>query len=166
MLIAYLPACIEDRDLGLRQLRISDGPFLSELLEHGDILISSGINTPRRTPWVLLYWWLRRTFPVAYCIEREARTIGFTGLHNLVPGESAEISLVIFDPASRRRGYGTRSVQLLCGNSFTISLADTFIARVRNDNGPARSFWRSLGFAFLESDGDVTVMIRRSPFGN
>jgi RimJ/RimL family protein N-acetyltransferase len=166
MLIAHLPAYIEDRDLRLRRLRISDGPFISKLLQHDDILISSGTDTHRRTPWPLLYWWLRRTFLIAYCIEHRARTIGFVGLYNIVSGESAEISLVIFDPLSRRRGFGTRAFQLLCGNSFTISLEDTLIAKARRDNEPARAFWTSLGFGPAGNEGDIMVMIRERPSGS
>jgi RimJ/RimL family protein N-acetyltransferase len=158
MLTTFLPRCRRDGDITLRPLRISDGPSLSRILEQEDILKSGGRKRLRRTHWIFFYFWLRRTFFAAYCIEHQAETIGFVGLHNLVPGESAEISLVLFDPAGRRRGYGTRAFKLLCGNSFTISFADTLIAKVRNDNGPARSFWTSLGFVTLRSDGDVTVM--------
>jgi ribosomal protein S18 acetylase RimI-like enzyme len=185
MLITSLPRYIKQRDLTLRRLRILDGPFLSATLKRReDILKSSGVCktpqssgvcktrqsggvcTPRRTPWLFFYWWLRKTFFVAYCIERKSQTIGFIGLSNLVPGESAEISLVLFDSACRRRGYGTASFQLLSRSSFTIAFANTFIVRVRKDNESARFFWTSLGFVTLGSDGDVTVMIRRMPSGN
>ena len=170
MLIAYLPASIEDRDLRLRHIRISDGPFISKLLEHDDILKSSGvcksrqsggINTPRRTPWFLLYWWLRRTFLVAYCIERESRTIGLIGLSKPPMGEFAEISLVIFDPISRRRGFGTRAFQLSCRVFYTLAPGNILLVKVRDDNEAALSFWSKLGFDNPRSDGCMTVMSRR-----
>ena len=163
MLITSLPRYIKQRDLTLRHLRISDGPSLSETLMQEDILESSGVCRPRRTPWIFFFWWLRKTFFIAYCIERKSQTIGFIGLSNFTPGESAEISLVLFDPVSRRRGYGTRSFKLLSRNSFTTAFANTFIVKVRKDNESALSFWASLGFVTIGIDGDVTVMIRRSP---
>jgi RimJ/RimL family protein N-acetyltransferase len=167
MLITSLPRCITHRDLTLRHLRISDGPFLSGIMEREDILKSSGVCKtrqssgvcrPRRTPWIIFYWWLRKTFFVAYCIERKAHTIGFIGLSNLVPGESAEISLVLFDPVSRRKGYGTRAFTLLSQHPFTTAFANTFIVRVRKDNESARSFWTKLGFETVGGDGDTIMM--------
>jgi GNAT superfamily N-acetyltransferase len=172
MLIAHLPTSIEDRDLRLRHIRISDGPFISELLEHDDILKSSGIcnsrqsggiNTPRRTPWFLLYWWLRRTFLIAYCIELESRTIGFIGLSKPPIGKSAEISLVIFDPISRRRGFGTRAFRVLCRVFYILAPGNILLVKVRNDNEAALSFWSKLGFANPCSDGCMTTMTRRRP---
>ncbi len=163
MFIAYLSASIEDRDLRLRRIRISDGPLLSKLLEHDDILKSSGISAPRRTPWVLFYWWLRRTFLVASCIERESRTIGFIGLSKPPIGKSAEISLVIFDPTNRRRGFGTRAFQLSCRVFYALTPEDILLVKVQNDNEAALSFWSKLGFENLCSDGCMTVMTRRWP---
>lgn len=167
MLITSLPRYITQRDLTLRHLRISDGPLLSETLKREDILessrvcktcISSRVCRPRRTSWIIFYWRLRKIFFAAYCIERESRTIGFIGLFNLVPGESSELSLVLFDPFFRRRGYGTRAFKMLSRNKFTATFANTFIARVRKDNEPAYCFWRKLGFETVGYDGDIIVM--------
>jgi RimJ/RimL family protein N-acetyltransferase len=158
MMIAHLPACIKDRDVRLRHVRISDGPGISELLEHDDILTSSGINTPRRTQWLFFYCWLRKTFFAAYFIELKKEKIGFIGLYNLAPGESAEISLIVFDPSFRRRGYGTLAFKMLSQNPFTAAFANTFIVRVRTDNEPARSFWRKLGFETVRVEGDTIEM--------
>ncbi len=165
MRITSLPRCLKDGDLRLRPLRISDGPSLSKMLVQKEKLKAGGGRRMRKTPWIYTYFRLRKTFFAAYCIEHRRETIGFAGLHNLVPGESAEISLIIFDSINRRRGFGTRAFLLLSGNSFTVSLADTLIARVENDNKPARFFWTSLGFTPLETGGDVTVMIRRNAPG-
>ncbi len=158
MMIAHVPAYIEDRDLRLRHLRISDGRVISELLYRADVLKSSGINTPPKTHWTFFYCWIRRTFLAAYRIELKAETIGFIGLHNFAPGESAEISLVLFAPAMRLRGYGRRSFEMLSRNPFTKAFAGTFIARVRKDNEAARSFWRKLGFETVDSQGDTILM--------
>lgn len=158
MLITSLPRYITQRDLTLRHLRISDGPLLSETLKREDILESSRVCRPRRTSWIIFYWRLRKIFFAAYCIERESRTIGFIGLFNLVPGESSELSLVLFDPFFRRRGYGTRAFKMLSRNKFTATFANTFIARVKKDNGPAYCFWRKLGFETVGYDGDIIVM--------
>jgi ribosomal protein S18 acetylase RimI-like enzyme len=158
MLIAFLPRCIKQRGLTLRPMRISDGPNLSKNLMREDIIITRGICTPRGISWIFFYWWLRKIFFAAYCIERESRTIGFIGLFNLVPGESSELSLVLFDPAFRRRGYGTRAFEMLSQSYFMAAFANTFIVRVRKDNEPAFSFWRKLGFETVRDDKDIIVM--------
>jgi ribosomal protein S18 acetylase RimI-like enzyme len=158
MLVTALPRYIHDGDILLRPMRVWDGPFVSIILQRGDILKSSGVRKLRTTPWFLLYLWLRRTFFAAYCIERNARTIGFIGIYNLVPGRSAEISLAIFDPADRRKRAGSRACQALCRSFFSSALGNTLIARVRNDNAAARGFWSRLGFETTHRDGDVLVM--------
>jgi RimJ/RimL family protein N-acetyltransferase len=158
MLIAPLPRRIKQQDLTLRHLRLSDGPFLSKTLMRKDILISNGILTRLGTSWIFFYWWLRRTFFVAYCIEHKSQPVGFIGLSNLMVGKSSDISLVLFDPAFRRKGYGTDAFKMLSRNSFTKAFANTFIARVRKDNEPALCFWRKLGFETLRSDNDIMVM--------
>ena len=168
MHVTFLLRQIKQGDLALRRLRISDGPFLSRTLGREDILRSSGVCRPGRSPWIFFHWWLRKTFFVAYCIELQLRTIGFIGLFNLVPGASAEVSLVLFDPVFRRRGYGSRAFTMLSGNTFTKAFAHTFIVRVRKDNESARSFWTKLGFETVRVDGDTIVMVmtkKRLPEG-
>ncbi len=166
MLFAFLPRYIKQQDLTLRLLRISDGPSLSEALKQKDILKSCGISRspetdsirPCGTSWISFYRWLRKTFFIAYCIERKAQRIGFIALSNLAPGESAEISLVLFDPLFRGQGYGTRAFEMLSRNSFAKAFANTFVARVKKDNSRAYSFWRKLGFEAVTDEGDTTVM--------
>lgn len=158
MLITRVPLSLKDGDLKLRPFRVTDGLYLSRLLAQEDILNSSSVDIPRKPLWFLLYWWIRRTFPVAYCVERQAKVIGFIGLYNLAAGRSSEITLVLFDPVFRRRGFGTLAFNLLSRNSFTKAFANTFIARVRKDNEPALFFWRKLGFKTVRSDKDTMVM--------
>jgi len=158
IIITSLPRYINDGDIILRPVRISDKPSISKILERNDILKSSGVTRLRTTPWFLLYRWLRRTFFAAYCIERNARTIGFIGIYNLVPDKSAEISLAIFDPADRMKRTGSRAFQVFCKSYFSSAPGNTLIARVRNDNEVARSFWARLGFVTTGRDGDVLVM--------
>lgn len=161
MLIGFSSKSITEGNLTLRHLSLSDGPLISKLLRHKDVLESSGIKTSRSAPWILFYWWLRRTFFSAYCIEHELQTIGFIGLYNLKPDASAEISLVFFDSACRRKGYGTRSFQMLSRNSHIAEAVNTFIVRVRKKNESSRSFWNGLGFETAGSDGDVLIMTRK-----
>ncbi len=159
-MLITLPRRMNHGNLALRQLRMSDGRFLSEVMSRHDILESGAAGKPGRSSWIFFYWWLRKTFFAAYCIEHNGQVIGFIGLFNLVPGESAEISLVLFDPVLRRRGYGTRAFQLLAGSPI-LELANTLIARVRKDNLSAHSFWSKLGFQTVRNEPGVMVMIKR-----
>ncbi len=150
-------------DTALRRVRISDGQSLSKKMMTSDDIVTSGSDRkPEQTPWIFFYWWLRRTFFAAYCIEYKGEMIGFIGLYNLVPWESAEISLVLFTTAFRRKGHGTLAVQMLSENPALMELAKTLIARVRKDNTHARLFWAKLGFEEVRMDEDVMVMVKNS----
>jgi RimJ/RimL family protein N-acetyltransferase len=162
MIIASLPGIIKDGDITLRPLRISDGPFISKALRQDDILRSSGKDKFHGVPWLLLYFWIRKTFFLAYCIERRAERIGFIGFYNLVVGESANVSLVIFDSGNRRKGIGTRALQLLSRTFFAQMLTGSLIAVVRKDNPAALTFWKQLGFDTVGDDEDTIKMALRN----
>ncbi len=160
-MILSLPKFITTGEMTLRRVRISDRSLLSKNMTEDDTDKSSSDGRPGCTPWIF-YLRLRRTFFTAYCIEYEREVIGFIGLYNLVPAESAEISLALFEPSLRRKGHGTRAVQMLFQSTVVRALANTIIAKVRKDNISARSFWAKLGFQEVGIEEDVMVMIRKN----
>ena len=152
-----IPVDMEDHNIRLRRLRFSDGLFIMNGLKDEVILNASGLSRPIHTSWFSLWWWIKKTFIPAYCIECDSKPIGFIGLYDLKIGESTEISLAIFDNSFRRRGYGTRAFKLLALHLQRHSVVRKVRAKVMRDNHHAISFWRRAGFTKTEPTDDVII---------
>lgn len=158
MFCTRIPRHMEDGLIRLRPLRIFDGPFLCNELREKHVSEANGLRKPLSSSWLLVWWWIKRTFVLAYSIECDSRRIGFIGLHNLRLGKSAEISLAIFDSTLRHHGYGTRAFRLLAQRLQRGSIIERIFAQVRADNHSARSFCKRLGFSELDNlDGVVDM---------
>jgi ribosomal protein S18 acetylase RimI-like enzyme len=151
-----VPACMEDGVIRLRPLTIFDGCIISNSFKNGDILRSGGPAEPISKSWLSLWWWLKRTYVLLYCIEAGSEIIGFIGLYNLSRDRSAELSLGIFDSRNRRLGYGTKAFNLLTQNLKRYPRE--IRVRVRTDNQTAISFWSKLGFKEVINIHDMKVM--------
>lgn len=155
-----IPGCIEHDGIRLRPLRFLDGPLISRQLNRMEILTMAGPGKPLSRSSLETWWWLKKTFPVLFCIEVESKCAGFIGMYNIKPGESAEVTLVIFESAERRRGYGSRAYAALATKLRPSSLARVIIARVRADNHPSLSFWKKLGFDELHTKNGIKSMAK------
>lgn len=146
MFCARVPRHMEVDHVRLRTVRVFDGSFLCDGLRDKDVLAATGLSEPRSSSWLFVWWWIKKTFILAYCIECDSRRIGFIGLYDLRLGKSAEISLAIFDNDWRRHGHGTRAFSLLAQRLERGSIIERVLAQVRADNHSALSFCRRLGF--------------------
>ncbi len=142
----------------LRPARFSDAPFFGEMLRNAEILKTSGVDKPIAQSTLLLWWWLKKTYVRLYCIDAASTCIGFIGLCNPMPDNSAEITLVIFQERHRRVGYGTMSFTLFMRSLQKYSFIKRLIARVTTDNRAALSFWAKLGFSEVHLSDNVAVM--------
>ncbi len=158
MLLFKIPRYMGDGNLRLRPLRMSDGPFILRGLNDGAILKASGLRRPVASSWFFAWWWIKKTFVPAYCIAYHSRRIGFIGLYNLLPGESAEVSLAIFDSNFRRLGYGTRAFGLLIQEIERHAVVKNLIAKITIGNRDALLFWRKLGFVEAGIFDDIINM--------
>jgi hypothetical protein len=151
-----IPKRMEDGNIRLRPLIISDGPSVNTGLRNVDILRASGLTGPVLKSRLSAWWWLKKTYVLLYCIEVDSSCIGFVGLYNLKPDRSAEMTLVIFDSKNRRTGYGTKVFNL-----FTQVIKKYFlkiIVRVRTDNYASIAFWSKLGFKETGDPDGIKVM--------
>jgi RimJ/RimL family protein N-acetyltransferase len=99
---------------------------------------------------VSFYRWMKSTFQVIYIIEVEEiagrRIIGFAGLYDLKMGKSLWLSLTIPDPKDRRRGYGTKTLELVLDLLIRNGAVQTVYAEVLETNITSLYFLRKVGF--------------------
>ncbi len=144
--------------LVLKPLRITDGPFMSKGFRNTDILRANVSGAVPLHSWIDVWWWLRKTYPLLYCIRADSKRIGFIGLFDIVSGESGEASLAIFNSADRRRGHGSTAFRVFSENLREYSLVKRIFVRIREDKCTARLFWSKLGFEESGAERGIRVM--------
>lgn len=121
--------------------------------------MSAGQGRPALRWRLSVWWWLKRNYPVLFCVEVESKCIGFIGLYNLC-GESAEITLILSDSRSRRLGYGSGAFHALIAHLPSSSFIKKFTVRVKADNHPSVSFWKTLGFEEQDNLNGIRTMAK------
>lgn len=153
ILLLKMPRQMKAGDLGMRPLRMTDGPAISLALRDVVLRRSLGIAWDSGASWLSVWWWLRTAHLLTYCICHGSQRVGLMGLSGLIPGVSAEVSLVIF-PGCQGRGYGTRTMRLFVGALKREKGVRRLRVSVKGDNLRAVSFWGKIGFIKSgESDG-------------
>ncbi len=159
MIYFVFPRSLRHGSLCLRPLRIADGRFIAAGLADAAILRACGMLNPPAASWFSLVWWIKKTYPLAFCIELDGRRIGFLGLYRLHPGKSASMSLAIFDETCRNRGYGTRALDLFLQHLQKGRLVERLAVDVMQE-APALNFWMKNGFREASAVGGVLTLTR------
>lgn len=149
---------MRDGDLRLRPFRIFDGPCVKSGMNNETALTSAGAGMPFHGSWLSMWWWIKKTYECPFCIELDSTPIGFIGLYHMIPAESADISLVLFEKRVRRKGYGTRAFRLITANLQQYSAVKRIQATARRDNEGALSFWIKMGFSQTAVRDDVVQL--------
>ncbi len=142
--------CTSASGLGVRPYALRDLPrlrrlFGPEILHRVQRREAAGDRTLPS-----LWRWIATTFGVLYLIEvgdrRERRIIGFVGLHDIRLGSEARLSVGIFSPADRGRGYGREALGLLLGSLARTGLAPRTTAEVAASNVASLRLFSGMGF--------------------
>lgn len=160
MFFVRFPGYMSDGIICLRYMKISDGVFLRKQLAYRETLSYTLLHTPVSSSWLRVWLKMKKIFNFAYMIVVDFNPIGFIGIYNLIPGQSARISLVIFDREKRRRGYGSSAFDLLADNLQTYCKVKTIMITYKNDNAAARSFWKKCGFQEQYNQDNIITMSR------
>ena len=153
-----IPRYMDDGSVRLRPLRISDIPFIHTGLRDEDIMKSLGPSRPLVGSWFHLWWSLRKSLMFRYAVEADSSLIGFAGLFYVLPGKSAELTLMITDEKNRRLGYGSRAFNLIAQALEKYSSVEELIVRVTSDNEAALSFWSRLGLEKQDTPGNMQII--------
>lgn len=147
MFFFRMPRYMSDGELLLRPLRMANCRLVIEALNDLPAPKASGLNKLVTRSGFFAWWLMKKSFIVAYCIEYNSKPVGFIGLYDIIPGKSAEVSLLIYDD-SRRMGYGTRAFRILDRELNRSRLVEKLTIKVKADNFASISFWKSLGFEY------------------
>jgi len=119
-----------------------------------EILLETSGFEPKVGSLLSFYRWLKATFQMVYVIEVKEnggnRVAGFAGLYNIRIGRSLWLSLTIFNPKDRKRGYGEQVLGLLLDHFQKNGAAETVYAEVLRTNVPSLCLLRKLGFEVCE----------------
>jgi RimJ/RimL family protein N-acetyltransferase len=141
-----MPRKMKDGDITLRPLTILDGPFMCEGLKRACNSGAEKTGSLFNASSFFFWYWMKKTFLLRYCIECNDRPIGFLGLYNVTPGESAEVALYLLDEKMKRRGYGTRVFGIFSRWLKRQGFVKNLVVRIRKENDASAAFWTGLGF--------------------
>ncbi len=105
--------------------------------------------------------WLVFTFQVVYLIDVDGALRGFIGLYGMKPKEHVKLSIGIFNPEDRRRGYGTRALGLLLPYLQKKRLAEEVFVDVPKSEGGSLQFFKKAGFEVRGERDDVLLLARK-----
>jgi RimJ/RimL family protein N-acetyltransferase len=163
--IANFKRRMENCGLALRLYRLSDLPMLRSLFTPEIFLETSGFEL-KVSSLLGFYKWLKATFQMVYVIEVEEnggrRVAGFAGLYNMKIGKSLWLSLTIFNPKDRKRGYGEQALELLLDLLQRNGAAETVYAEVLKTNVASLCLLRKLGFEVSRCYEDSFILGKRS----
>jgi RimJ/RimL family protein N-acetyltransferase len=160
---------MENGGLTLRLYRLRDLPVLHSLFKPESFLEASGAELKAGSS-LSFYRWIKRTFQIAYVIEVKEndgrRIVGFAGLYNMRVGQGLWISFTIFNPKDRRRGYGTKALELLFDLFQKNGAAEKVYAKVSKTNVPSLCFLRKLGFEVSRRYEDSFILEKDHGIGS
>jgi RimJ/RimL family protein N-acetyltransferase len=157
---------MRDHDLTLRSRRFTDLPALYTLLTPNILMEATAIQ-PRAFGSLVTFWiWLKIAFKTVYIIEVEEkdrrRIIGFAGLYDMTIGQELWLSLAIFDPKDRKRGYGKQAMRLLLECLQKNGGAKTVFVEILRTNIPSLRFFKKLGFEIYGVYDDTFLLARQT----
>ena len=141
-------------------MKITDGPYLRKQLADTEATSYSLLTSPVSASWFHVWLKMKKIFNLAYIIVVDSQPVGFIGLYNIIPGQSAEMSLVLFDKEQRSRGYGSRAFHLLAFNLQKYSIVKGIFVDYKTDNADAQSFWNRCGFKEECRQDNLITMFR------
>jgi ribosomal protein S18 acetylase RimI-like enzyme len=151
---------LKGNSVSLRPCRARDIACLRKQLEEAASSIpEAGQKTFRSLPSFVK--WLLLTFQVIYLIEAEKTVLGFAGLYNMKPGKSLNLSIILFNPDNRSRGYGTDVLGLLLPYLQKKGLVEEVVAEVTSANTLSLSFFEKAGFEITEHKDDRIVLSKK-----
>jgi len=108
------------------------------------------------------YRWMKNTFRVIYLIEIEEnggrRIIGFVGLYDIELGRNLKLSLAVFNPEDRGRGYGEKAITVLLSLLHENGAAEVVYAEILKNNVPSLGLCTKLGFEVKSLSQDTLLL--------
>ncbi|MGA2515565.1 MAG: GNAT family protein [Thermodesulfobacteriota bacterium] len=141
---------LEKGGLILQLCRLQDLPALHSLITPEVFRETASAEFQAFRSLFFFLKWVMTTFQVIYLIEIDEsgthRIVGLAGLYDIELSRSLRLSLTVFNPEDRRRGYGEKALKLLLGLLQENGAAEVVYAEVLKNNVPSLRLCIKLGF--------------------
>jgi RimJ/RimL family protein N-acetyltransferase len=132
----------------------------AEILRQTDGVVSQDIPA-----FGAFCYWMLTTFPLAYVIQVSdygcLREVGFVGIYDMTLGRELWVSVTIFHPRDRRRGYAQEALSLLLDSLVRHRVVSRVYADVLRTNAPSLRFFARLGFVPLQEGPTYQRLVKR-----
>jgi len=99
-----------------------------------------------------------RMFKWLYIIKKDGTSRGIIGAYSWEPGESAVLTMVIWNRKERGRGTGTMAVNLIVRELTERELCRDFFVEVKDTNERGLRFWKRAGFLEIDRMEGTVIM--------
>jgi RimJ/RimL family protein N-acetyltransferase len=141
---------LEKSGLILQLCRLQDLPALHSLITPEVFRETANAEFQAFRSQFSFLKWVMTIFQVIYLIEIDEsgarRIVGFAGLYGIELSRNLRLSLTVFTPEDRRRGYGEKALKLLLGLLQENGAAEVVYAEVLKNNVPSLCLCIKLGF--------------------
>jgi len=162
--IAKLPWSVSNGAVTVRLYRFKDLPALSMLFTPEVLGKACGGEHRPFHSFFSFCTWVFTTFQLFYVIQTgesgSRRIVGFVGLYGLDVSRSLQISVGIFHPEDRRRGYGHQALTLLLQALQNSRMVQTVGVEVSKGNVPSLRFCQNLGFVVCGQNAQSFILER------
>lgn len=160
--IAKLPRCLKEPGIILRQYRLKELVVLYALFV-SEFFPNSFVNEGKPFHSLLSFWnWIRTTFQMGYVIEsvenNRRRIVGFVGYYGIKLDTSLSLSLIIFDPEDRRKGYGEKAMGMIMSSVKRYGVLETVYVEILKTNMPSLRFFLQLGFEICRENANKVLL--------
>lgn len=153
---------LEEGGVALQFCRLRDLPTFRLLISSKVFQDSASVPCQASCSLFSFLKWVMTTFQVIYLIEVDKhprhRVVGFVGLYNMELGRSLRVSLTVFNPEDRSRGYGEKALRVLLDLLQENGAAEVVYAEILKSNVPSLRLCRKLGFEVKRQDPDRLLL--------
>lgn len=153
----------DDGGLLLRRFRLRDSRRLRTLFAAAPFHETVGAKAPTSGSLLHFWRWLHRTFQWLYTINAPpgdaGNIIGFIGLYGIRGRRTVKLTIALFEPRHRRRGYGRRALALLLDDFRRRSVVRSVGVDVSARNAASLALFRRQNFRPVDAGEGIRELM-------
>ncbi len=149
---------IKNSVISLRRYSLKDLPYLYSLFNRENPPDSDLTQNRPFGSFFSFCKWIFASFQVLYLIEvlenGERRIVGFIGLYKMIIKNSVWLSVAVFKPDDRGRGFGKKAILLLLDYLRLNGIIERVCVEILQNNLTSLSLFKDLGFEIYGQEED------------